>query len=171
MAERDNDVATLRQHLRAFGNSGRIYPAMNGVIQSVNESNYTCQVLLDDGSEITAALTCGDKAEGIVQIPKQGSDVVVVCFDKINSVVVMCDQIEKIIINGGTLGGLVKVKELKKNLNKITARIDGIIGALKDAVPLANDGGNQYKTQIVASLNTLTDKEDFETIENERIKQ
>jgi hypothetical protein len=171
MAERDNDVATLRQSLRAFGNSGRIYPAMNGVVQSVNESNYTCQVLLDDGSEITASLTCGDKAEGVVQIPKKNSDVVVVCFDSINSVVVMCDQTDKIIINGGTLGGLPISSNIAQHLNNIEKDINDLKQVFSTWVVSPNDGGGALKSAASTWAGATLQQTSEDDLQNEKIKQ
>lgn len=49
-------------------------------------------------------------------------------------VVLTCDEIETIVINGGTLGGLVKINELKTQLAKVTSRIDGIISAINAGV-------------------------------------
>jgi hypothetical protein len=115
----DTDIRMLRQALRNLGRSDRLLPALNGNVKSVDEGRYTCEVLLDDGSIITAALTCGEMAKGIVQIPKLNSDVVVICFDKINSFVVICDEIDRIIINGGELGGLVKIQELTDKINEL----------------------------------------------------
>lgn len=57
-----------------------------------------------------------------------------------------------------------------ENLDKMTKRIDGIIEAIKNSTPVAQDGGASMKASIVASLNTLTEKEDFSKIENEKIR-
>ena len=66
-------------------------------------------------------------------------------------------------------GGVVKAKELEIQLNKLSKRVDGIIDALKNAVTGAQDGGAAYKAQIVALLATLIDKEDFSSLESEKV--
>jgi len=71
---------------------------------------------------------------------------------------------------GDQFGGLVKIEELVKNLDKLTARVDGIIDAIKNGVPIPTDGGAGLQTTIKAALALLVDKEDFTTIENENIK-
>ena len=82
----------------------------------------------------------------------------------------MIEEVEEIIINGGENGGLIKIGELVENLDKMTKRIDGIIEAIKNSTPVAQDGGTSMKASMVAALNTLTDKENFSAIENEKIR-
>jgi len=78
--------------------------------------------------------------------------------------------------NNGTLelfgtnaGGVVKADELKNQLNKLSARVDGIIDALKNSGTAAQDGGATYKAQIMVMLATLVDKEDFSNLESEKV--
>lgn len=77
------------------------------------------------------------------------------------------------VFNGGTLGGLTKTQELKTQLDKVTARIDGIIDAINNGVPSpgAADGGAALQTSIKAALALLVNVEDFSNIENEKITQ
>jgi phage gp45-like len=70
---------------------------------------------------------------------------------------------------GTDAGGVVKAKELKTQLDKLTARVDGIMDALKNSATAAQDGGATYKGQIVAMLATLVDKENFSNIESEKV--
>lgn len=66
--------------------------------------------------------------------------------------------------------GLAIVPELRRQLDTITKRIDGIISAIKGGIPVAQDGGTALQKSIVAALDTITDKEDFSNIENKQIK-
>lgn len=75
----------------------------------------------------------------------------------------------RIVLNGGEQGALIKIDELRTQLNKITARIDGIIDAIKNGVATPQDGGAGLQTTIVAALSQLTDKEDFTNIDDENI--
>jgi hypothetical protein len=70
---------------------------------------------------------------------------------------------------GKDAGGLVKVKELQRQLGRMTARIDGIINALANSTTAAQDGGASYKTQIVVALNLLAEKEDFTGLASEKV--
>jgi len=70
---------------------------------------------------------------------------------------------------GADAGGVVKAAELKTQLDKLSARVDGIIDALKNSATAVQDGGAAYKAQIAAALAALTDKEDFSGIESEKV--
>jgi phage gp45-like len=70
---------------------------------------------------------------------------------------------------GKDAGGIVKAPELKQQLDKMTARIDGIINALKNAQTTAQDGGSAYKSGIVTALSALSDKEDFSKLESAKV--
>lgn len=73
-------------------------------------------------------------------------------------------------LNGTQNGGVVKAAELKKQLAILTARVDGIINALKTAPTAAQDGGASYKGGIVGVLSAITQKEDFSNIESDKVK-
>jgi hypothetical protein len=53
----------------------------------------------------------------------------------------------------------------------MTARIDGIIDAITNAVPAPSgmDGGAALQTSMIANLETIIDKENFSSIENKKI--
>ncbi|GHT44450.1 hypothetical protein AGMMS49965_20100 [Bacteroidia bacterium] len=76
---------------------------------------------------------------------------------------------EDTIFNEGKNKGMVIAPELKAQLEKMTARIDGIINAIKNAVPVPQDGGAGLQSTIKAGLAAITDIEDFSEIENEHI--
>jgi phage gp45-like len=82
---------------------------------------------------------------------------------------VVCRDGGSVELFGKDLGGLVKVEELKTNLDKLTARVDGIMDALKNSPTAAYDGGASYKSAISAFLATLIDKEDFSNIESKKV--
>lgn len=88
------------------------------------------------------------------------------------SFLIDASEVEEIIYNGGELGGLCNVPELRKQLKKLTARVDGIVDAIKQGVPSAGapDSGLALKTSIVGFLNAIIDKEDFNDIEDINIK-
>ena len=78
--------------------------------------------------------------------------------------------------NNGTLelygtdaGGVVKAAELASQLNKLSARVDGVIDALNNSQTAVQDGGAAYKAQIAAALALLVDKEDFSNLESEKV--
>jgi hypothetical protein len=94
-------------------------------------------------------------------------DFKVIAWSEIDTIAMV---INGITLNGGDLGGLTKTLELKDQLAKMTARIDGIMNAIKNGVTVAQDGGASLKTSIVTALDALTEKEDFSNIEDAKIK-
>jgi phage gp45-like len=70
---------------------------------------------------------------------------------------------------GKDYGGVVKARELRRQLAKLSARLDGVIDALKNSPTAAQDGGAAYKAGIAAALNALTDKEDFSAVASEEV--
>jgi phage gp45-like len=70
---------------------------------------------------------------------------------------------------GTDAGGVVKAAELERQLNKLAARVDGVIDALKNSQTAVQDGGATYKAQIAAALALLVDKEDFSNLESEKV--
>lgn len=139
----------------------------------VNVTGRTCTVttLLND-VEIDNVRLCADinKIPGILLTPAKESIVVVTMLDKTNAYISLFSQVDSIVLNGGEQGGLVRVKELTNQLDKLTKRVDGIMDALKNSIPVAQDGGAAYKTGIVTALSSVADKEDFSKIENELVK-
>ena len=100
--------------------------------------------------------------------PEVGA-VVLVLLDTPTTGFVIAASRGKIVMNGGSLGALIKIDELRAQLDKMTARIDGIIDALKSAKPSPQDGGAALQTTTIAALDRLTDKEDFGDIADNNI--
>ena len=82
---------------------------------------------------------------------------------------VICREDGTVELFGKNLGGIIKVDELKSQLAKLTARVDGIINALKNSPTTMNDGAAAYKAAIVTALNLLVNKEDFSSIASDKV--
>ena len=141
-----------------------------GEVEKVDEENMLCLINTDGEEEkVVASLVIGEGSKGVVQVPKVGSMVLVGMIGNANGFLLMSEENDKIIINGGENKGLVKIEELKENLEKMTKRIDGIIEAIKGGVCVPKDGGSSLQQTITARLNSLTDKEQFDAIEDEKV--
>ena len=70
---------------------------------------------------------------------------------------------------GRDLGGIIKVDELKAQLAKLTARVDGIISALQTSPVTPTDGGASFKAGIVGVLSAIISKEDFSSIASDKV--
>ena len=65
---------------------------------------------------------------------------------------------------------MANATDLKKQLEKMSKRIDGIIDAIKNAKPAPQDGGVTLQTGMVAALATIVDKENFGQMIDDKIK-
>jgi hypothetical protein len=121
-------------------------------------------------------------ADGLVITPTVGSFVSITTIDGDKWFVSQYSKIDgltlnvenAVTINGGKNGGMCITPTLKTQLDKMSKRIDGIINAINNGVPVTNppysDGGTGLQESIVLALGKLTDKEDFANIENKKIK-
>ena len=62
--------------------------------------------------------------------------------------VVMVSEIDKIEINGGKNGGLIKIEDLVSRLNAIEDDINNLKTTLTGWTPVAQDGGAALKTTL-----------------------
>lgn len=105
--------------------------------------------------------------------PTKGSTVVVADLsqgDRRLLMVAKYTEVESVSIWQGKNGGLCNVPELKKQLERMSKRIDTIIDAINNATPSPQDGGASLKSTMMTTLQTILQKEDFSEIEDERFK-
>lgn len=106
--------------------------------------------------------------------PVIGTDclIAIVENDDATAFMLYANEAELIAYNGGENGGLTNTPELKTQLEKLTARVDGIIDAIKDptVIPTAQDGGNALWALFKGLIAQITEKENFDNIENEKIR-
>lgn len=127
-------------------------------------------------------------ASGIVLFPKVGSFVIVsMMHGGMGGCVIATEEVEKaevvigetrvevtedgVVLNGGELGGLVKVEALTERLNGIEKSINQMKAALSGWVPVPQDGGAALKGAIsgwASETLVLTQRGDYE---NEKVKQ
>ena len=82
---------------------------------------------------------------------------------------IVCREDGTVELFGKDLGGIIKVDELKNQLAKLTARVDGIMNALQNSPTAPNDGGSTYKSAIITTLNLIAVKEDFSSIASDKV--
>ncbi|HEY5508408.1 MAG TPA: hypothetical protein VIK29_07050 [Paludibacter sp.] len=84
---------------------------------------------------------------------------------------IYASEVELLEFNSGENGGLTNVTELKTQLDKLTARVDGIISAINSStiIPVPSDGGAALLTLLRVQIATIVDKEDFGDIEDTKI--
>jgi phage gp45-like len=82
---------------------------------------------------------------------------------------IICRNNGTVELSGTGYGGIIKVEELKTQLAKLTARLDGVISALQNSPTAALDGGAAYKGAVAAALAALVDKENFADIASDKV--
>lgn len=130
-------MSELSEAIKKLVASG-LMACMNGDVMNVDKTEMTCEVGLGDDDSVVASLVCGDKKKGIIQIPKVGSDVVVMFYSPTVAFVVMVDEVEEILINGGENGGLVNIEDLKSWMSNVENDLSSLKTLLNTSAVVGN---------------------------------
>jgi hypothetical protein len=147
-------------------NEEEIY-SLIGVVAEVDESKRTTTVFPIDGSAqiYDVKLQANESGTtGLVQIPTEGSEVVVKFLSKETAFVSLCTEVDKVLIdteeitiNGGSNGGLININDLITKINTVENDLNSLKLALTSWVPVPNDGGAALKAATATySGQTLT---------------
>ena len=168
-------MTLVREEIRkkltaAFGSRSFLFPA---IVLQVDEDKLIADIAPLENADIIdvrlKAAIDGVK-DGIVEIPTPESTVLVALIGDDEYVIVKCSQVDKVMINGGSLGGLINIETLKEELAKMTARIDGVYDAINNGVPAPQDGGTALQTSMKATLSAITENEDFSNMEDDKVQ-
>lgn len=146
-------------------------------VNSVNGA--TCEVkrLLDDKIIPDVRLNCSsDASHGIVVVPKVGSAVLVTSIADDDNFVAQFSEIDKItivanteiVINGGSLGGLIKIEELKNNLKSLkdycealkSAIATGLTSVGASTAASGEAGAQAFNGEMIGKTISFSDMED-----------
>lgn len=105
--------------------------------------------------------------------PKPGTTCLVGIVEgqETDAFLISANEVDEIVLNGGTLGGLVKVGELTERLNLIEKDINSLKQKLSGWTPVPNDGGSALKTALSSYTSESLKETQVRDIENERVKQ
>jgi len=161
MAAEDNLIRLIEKVVARYGNDGFIV----GEVVSVDKKNLTCDIKLDEELILPNcrlnAVERQETGDCFAVIPKEGSFVSGVATADLRDVLIVSfSQIESVIIKASK----VEINDWKTQLDKLSLRVDGIINAIKNGKPATDYTGAALQNTIVAALNQLTDKENFETL-------
>jgi len=157
-------------------------------VVAVDQGKLECTILLNEVEIEGVNLTPTSKKTGLIQIPKAGSHVIistlhneegdyfVSLFGEIEEVILITENKERVkitssevVFDSGENGGLIKIEELKSQLNKNTQAIQKILDVFSGWTPVVQDGGAALKTQATSNLTGLQ-LANFANIENDKIK-
>ena len=156
----------LREHLANIG-GGKATNLYQGVVTAL--SDITCEVSIDGLSIPDVRLRASTEVDGaqIIVRPAVGSVVIVgsLTGDLDHLVVLSMDRSEEVIINGGKLGGLIKVQELTQKLNALESEVNNLKQLFASWVPVKGDGGAVLRGLLgswAGKRLTLSMREDYE---------
>ncbi len=139
-----------------------------GTVAAVDESAKTCDID-DDGLVMYGIrLQCvTDAAGGILCVPKKGAAALVVQIEGGDGwMLADCAEYEKIIINGGVNGGLIRINDLINRLNVLEKSLNDLKQVFSTTWVVApQDGGAALKSAAAnwaADTITETKAEDIE---------
>jgi hypothetical protein len=172
----------LRKQLRAFSKTEVLFPA---IVLSVDENEDCCDVEADgEYTDVKLRSVIETAGNRVVIYPKLGSVVLCGRISNTDTIYVMkVSEIAKIHIKIGNTDVVLKGDEivfnqgsnttakadiLKTQLNKMSARIDGIMDALNNSA--ADSASGTFKSSLTPLLASIVDKENFDDIENPKIK-
>lgn len=163
----DRDIREAVQWLAGTKLNDSIY-CLEATVISVDEGNRVCECDIIAGKaayRLTDVRLMATVDDGILIIPEIGSNVIVIKSDYIAPFVVQYSGVDKVILRGGDLGGLVKVMSNVERLNLIENKVNVLLAAYNSHVHAAN---NTPTVSTVTGTLTPTQKTD---LENENIKQ
>ena len=105
--------------------------------------------------------------------PKPGTTCLVGIVEgqETDAFLISANEVDEIVLNGGTLGGLVKVGELTERLNLIEKDINSLKQRLSGWTPVPNDGGSALKTALSSHTAESRKEKKLGEIDNEEVKQ
>jgi hypothetical protein len=91
-------------------------------VDSVDETNQTCNCTPVSGkydTQLQGVKLTAQANDGLLIIPSVDSTVGVIYSTQVEPYVILYSNIDKIVFNGGALGGLIKIKDLVDKINRL----------------------------------------------------
>ena len=169
--------AEIRDALRGMVREMMMDGALQATVKTVNKQAGTIVATglkedIDYFDVRLKAVVADGNGRGIIAYPVEGSQVSIVLLDGIDTMafVSQMSDIEsylvradngvsieltadgKVLLNGDGFGGVVKMQELKTQLDKTNEVVAGMKKALDTWVPVKGDGGTVLKTLMTTAL-------------------
>ncbi|MCF0184088.1 MAG: hypothetical protein HUK01_07120 [Bacteroidaceae bacterium] len=163
-------MSNIKELIRQLAQHGTSQSVFVGKVTAVDRQARTCDVEpIDEDAPVPAVNLQANQESGlgVVMTPRVGSYVVVAMLGGYASgVVVLTEDIERldvkigqktvavsedgIVMNGGDMGGMVKIQELTQKLNNLENDINTLKDAMTGWVPVPQDGGAALKSAVSA---------------------
>ncbi len=162
----------IKEAIQQIAREGGTLQGMFYVADVVSASDDECVVDID-GLQLSGVRTgaiVDDNTNKLRIKPKAGSKVMVADLygDKTQLMVVSFSEIESITINGGNLGGLVKIEELKNNLKSLkdyceslkSAIATGLTSVGASTAASGEVGAQEFNRKMIGKTISFSDMED-----------
>lgn len=180
-------MTAIGQAIRSLSGKGEQYYIV-GIVTSVNEGERTCSVqTISNEGELTLSEVnlMAETDDGLLMIPAIDSTVIVSYSEKVNYFVALYSELQKVVmivgdsgiemapdkitLNDGSYGGLVKVEDLVKKINGLENLVNSILQTLKTTViPLASSGTYPF-APLYSSTNPIAPITNRNDIENKTV--
>ena len=138
---KESEIKQLIRNIAAYNSGLTLFEA------EVTESEDTeCTIKYQGLEHKNVRLVCGFSQSLTTMIIKPAVGSTVLAADLSGGkmrdlVILMVEQAETVIFNGGELGGLVKIEELTKKLNDLTGKVNALVDAFNSHTHIVNTTG------------------------------
>jgi len=134
----------------------------------------TCQTVNEgiDIYDVSLTPVIDQEASEVITIPAIDSPALVAIIqnDLRNTYLVSCQKADKVYLRGTSLGGLVKVKELREQLNKTTELLQALLNIINGAQVVEPGNGSPSALQIALKASIIgKNLGQWDNIENEKV--
>lgn len=151
-----NEYAQIREYIRNMSDNKGVSIFIAEVTKVEDKF---CSVKIGDFSLTKVKNFCNEEAGNLLIKPKIGSMVTVIDFGDFRDMqIIKVQEVDEIIINGGQLGGLVKITELVQKLNGIIDAFNSHIHASAGTPPTTVPGIIPIPTIVQSKIEDLNIK-------------
>lgn len=171
--EHNNDRSIIESIQNLSGNKGGKAVIADCSVISVNEEERNCICQLIEGKAdnqiIVSLMTAID--DGILLLPAVGSTIKAAFSDFNSPFAVQYSELEKIVLRGGDLGGMVKVIELTDALNLVERKLNDLITKYNSHIHILTLSAGTGTAAVTATTETPVTETTRADIENTKILQ
>jgi hypothetical protein len=168
----DRSIRESVQYLAGNHQTDRV-TLIDATVNSVDEAARTCECIAVTGSVgniISGVRLMATLDDGLLVIPAVDSTVVIAMSIFTDPLIVNYSEVEKIVLRGGDLGGLVKVIDLTKKLNALENLLNDLVAKFNIHTHNVTSTAAPTGPSLVQETTVLAPTEQQE-IENESITQ
>jgi len=152
----------LKEFFKDVDSNEKKYSSVGSVI-TVNESEKTCSVNIGDTTITEVRLQQVSSTTGILIVPTVNSSVIISWTDNTTAYIAMYSEIDNILYQDGTNGGLINIVDITTKLNDLVGKVNNLYSLLQNWKPTPNDGGLALNVAANLLLSaSLFDKSDYE---------